>query len=261
MPPAASPALSSRDRGVVLLALLAVTGLAWLYLVTAGRNMADMAMADMPGMAMPMAAAWIPATFVLTFAMWWVMMLGMMLPSAGPMIVTFATVNRGKRARGQDFVPTTVFALGYLVVWGVFSVGATLTQWALDSAALLSPMLVTTSTVLGGTLLILAGVYQFTPLKQSCLRNCRTPFAFVLNHWRDGWTGAFRMGLEHGGYCLGCCVVLMALLFVAGVMNLAWVAAIAVFLLAEKALPGGVWIGRIGGGAMLAFGVFLLTRS
>jgi predicted metal-binding membrane protein len=238
-----------------------VTALAWLYLLAIREGMSDMAMDDMPGMAMPMVASWTPAIFAITFAMWWVMMLGMMLPSAAPMILTFATLNRAKRARGHTFTPTSVFAVGYVIVWGVFSLGATVAQWALDRVALLSPMMATTSPVLGGTLLILAGLYQFTPMKQACLRNCRSPFAFVLNHWRDGRTGALRMGVDHGGYCLGCCWGLMALLFVVGVMNLLWVATIAVFVFAEKLLPGGVWIGRVGGSAMLGFGLFLLTRG
>jgi predicted metal-binding membrane protein len=250
-----------RDRGVILLALLGVTAIAWLYLLAMRQDMAGIATDDMPNMAMPMTAPWTPTAFALTFAMWWVMMLGMMVPSAAPMILTFATLNRSKRARGQSFVPTAVFAFGYLIAWGVFSIGATVAQWALDRMAPLSPMLATTTPVLGGALLILAGLYQFTPLKQACLRNCRSPFAFVLNHWRDRWTGALRMGLEHGGYCLGCCWVLMALLFVGGVMNLLWVTGIAAFVFAEKLLPGGVWIGRVGGVVMLGFGMFLLTRG
>jgi predicted metal-binding membrane protein len=249
------------DRRIILLALLGVTAIAWLYLLAMRQDMSDMAMDDMPGMAMPMATSWTPTAFALTFAMWWVMMLGMMVPGAAPMILTFATLNRSKRARGQSFVPTSVFTLGYLIVWGAFSLSATAAQLVLDRIALLSPMMATTSPALGGALLILAGLYQFTPLKQACLRNCRSPFAFVLNHWHDGRTGALRMGLEHGAYCLGCCWVLMLLLFVVGVMNLLWVAAIAVFVFAEKLLPGGVWIGRVGGGAMAAFGVFLLTQG
>ena len=251
----------TRERGVILLALLGVTLIAWLYLLAMRQDSSGMAMDSMPDMAMPMTAPWTPTAFALTFAMWWVMMIGMMVPSAAPMVLTFATVNRSKRTRGQTFVPTSVFVLGYLIAWGAFSVAATLAQWALDRGALLSPTLAASSPVLGGVLVILAGLYQFTPLKQTCLRHCRSPFAFVLNHWRDGWSGALRMGLEHGGICLGCCWVLMALLFAVGVMNLLWVAGIAAFVFAEKLLPGGVWIGRAGGGAMLGLGVFLLTRG
>jgi predicted metal-binding membrane protein len=245
-------ALNRRDRAIILLALLGVTVIAWLYLVSMRRDMDDMT---------DMAMVWTPTTFALTFTMWWIMMLGMMVPSAAPMIVTFATINRSKRARGQNFVPASVFALGYLVAWGGFSLGATAAQCALDRVALLSPMLSTTSPILDGSLFLLAALYQFTSLKQTCLRHCRSPFAFVLNHWRDGRAGALRMGLEHGAWCLGCCWVLMAVLFVVGVMNLLWVAGLAVFVFAEKLLPGGVWIGRVGGGAMLGLGVYLLTRG
>jgi predicted metal-binding membrane protein len=253
-------ALGQRDRCIILLALIGVTTIAWLYLVAVRRDMPDTPI-DMAEMAMPTTAAWTPTAFALTFAMWWVMMIGMMAPSAAPMVLTFATLNRSKRARGQGIVPTSVFLLGYLAAWGAFSVVATLAQWALDRGALLSPALAATSPLLGGTLVIAAGLYQFTPLKQACLRNCRSPFAFVLNHWREGWTGALRMGIEHGAYCLGCCWMLMTLLFVAGVMNLFWVAGIAVFVFAEKLLLGGHGVGRVAGVVMLGLGVFLLIRD
>ena len=249
--------LLRHDRAVVLLALLGVTAIAWLYLFIASRQM-DMAMEDMPGMpgmpAMPMAfaAPWV-------FAMWWVMMLGMMLPGAAPMILTYGTLQRRRRDRAETYVPTAIFVAGYLIVWGLFSVAATAAQWALQQYALVSPTLAVLSPLAGGTLFILAGLYQFTPLKQVCLRQCRSPFAFLLNHWHEGSSGALRMGASHGLYCLGCCWVLMALLFAVGVMNLLWVAAIAVFVFAEKLLPSGVWVGRIGGGAMAAFGVWLLV--
>jgi predicted metal-binding membrane protein len=259
-PPTGSRAitLSRRDRAVILLALLGVAGIAWLYLVAIGQDMSGMAMGHMPDMDMPMPAPWTPATFALTFTMWWVMMIGMMAPSAAPMVLMFATLNRSKRARGQTFVPTSIFLLGYLLAWGAFSIAATLAQWALSCVALLSPALAITNPVLGGALVILAGLYQFTPLKQACLRNCRSPFAFVLNHWRDGRAGALRMGLEHGGFCLGCCGMLMVLLFAAGAMNLLWVAALAAFVFVEKLLPGGRRIGRAGGGVMVGLGVLML---
>jgi predicted metal-binding membrane protein len=243
--------LLRRDRTVVLLALGGVTVIAWLYLLGVRQDMATQTMDDMPGMVMPFVAPWV-------FAMWWVMMFGMMLPSAAPMILTFDAVQRRRQERAQAYVPTAMFVAGYLLVWGLFSVAATAAQWALQQAALLSPMLAPVSPLLGGVLFVLAGIYQFSPLKHACLSHCRSPFAFVL-HWRDGWTGALRMGVGHGLYCLGCCWVLMALLFATGVMNLAWVAAIAAFVFAEKLLPGGFWISRVGGGAMAAFGVWLIV--
>ena len=246
-----------RDRVIVLLALLGVTTLAWLYLIVIRQNMADM---DMGDMAMPMTAPWGAGAFALSFVMWWVMMLGMMLPSAAPTIFTVATLARRGRERGQTVVPVSVFTVGYLLAWGAFCVAATVAQWGLDRAALLSPMLETRSATVGGALFILGGLYQFTPFKYACLQQCRSPFAFLLNHWRDGWKGALRMGWRHGLYCLGCCWVLMALLFAVGVMNLAWVAAIAAFVFVEKLLPGGVWIGRVAGALMLAFGTHLLLQ-
>jgi predicted metal-binding membrane protein len=256
----ATTGLSRRDRAVILLALCGVTAIAWVYLWLVAQDMEEMA-GDMADMAMPLTDAWTASVFALTFAMWWVMMLGMMLPSAAPMILTFATLNRNRRAKGETFVPTTVFLLGYLIAWGAFSAVATVAQWALDGFVLLTPMLAIGSYLFGGGLLIAAGLYQFSPLKQACLRACRSPFAFLLNHWHEGWMGALRMGLAHGAYCLGCCAVLMALLFLAGAMNLLWVAALAGFVFAEKLLPGGVWIGRAGGVAMLGFGVVLLVRG
>jgi predicted metal-binding membrane protein len=174
------------------------------------------------------------------------------------MILMFASVQKRKRDRDQPYVPTAMFIAGYLVVWGVFSLVVSAAHWVLQQGMLLSPMLGLTP-MLGGALFILAGVYQFTPLKYACLRQCRSPLAFVLNHWRDGWSGALRMGAEHGAYCLGCCWVLMALLFAVGVMNLIGVAAIAAFVFAEKLLPDGIWITRVGGGAMAAFGVWLMV--
>jgi predicted metal-binding membrane protein len=252
--------LSRRERLVIVLALGGVTALAWVWLVMQAQYMTDMA-GDMTDMVMPLTDAWSVSYLSLTFAMWWVMMLGMMLPGAAPMILTFETLNRNKRARGQTFVPTTIFLFGYLIAWGGFSAVATFAQWALDRFVLLTPMLAIGSSRFGGALLIVAGTYQFTPLKQACLRGCRSPFAFLLNHWHDGWSGALRMGLAHGAYCIGCCAVLMALLFLAGAMNLLWVAALAVFVFAEKLLPGGTWIGRAGGVAMLGLGVVLLARG
>ena len=167
--------------------------------------------------------------FALTFAMWAVMMVGMMLPSATPMILTLSALRRRKAEAAARFPPAFLFAFGYLLTWSGFSLLATLLQWTLDQLAQLSPMLTTTNATLGGALFLLAGLYQLTPLKQACLRHCRSPFAFLFNRWRDGWSGALRMGLAHGAYCLGCCWLLMALLFVVGVMNLLWVAAIALF--------------------------------
>lgn len=252
------PRLLLRERTLVLVAVAGVTGLSWLYLVAFDGGMPDMAaMGGMAGMAM----AWTPSTVALTFAMWAVMMVGMMLPSAAPMILTFATLHRNRPEAVDRWLPTVLFAAGYLLVWTGFSAAATALQWGLDRLALLSPMMASSSAVLGGALFVAAGVYQFTPLKQSCLRHCRSPFAFLLNRWRDGRRGALAMGIEHGAFCLGCCWLLMALLFAVGVMNLLWVAALTLFVLAEKLVRGGAWFARLGGAAMAGWGAWMLLAA
>lgn len=234
-------------------ALGGLVAVSWLYLVDEAGVMAAMD----PDMAMPPKDL---RELALLFAMWWIMMVGMMLPSAAPMILTFATINQNKRARGRPYTPTAMFTSGYLLAWGGFSVAATLAQAGLERASLLAPMAMrTTSPMLGGLLFIAAGLYQFTPLKHACLSSCRSPFDFILNHWRDGAAGALRMGWSHGLYCLGCCWILMALLFVGGVMNLAWVALLTFIVLAEKLFPAGPWIARAGGGLLIAYGTWLLA--
>jgi len=169
-------------------------------------------------------------------------------------------LHRRKAQSVKRMMPTLLFACGYLLVWSAFSFLATGLQWALDRLTLLSPMLTTTNAVLGGLVFLLAGVYQLTPLKQSCLHHCRSPFGFLFSRWRDGWRGALSMGAEHGAFCLGCCWLLMALLFVVGVMNLLWVAALTLFVFGEKLLRGGVWIARISGVAMAAYGIWLCIQ-
>jgi predicted metal-binding membrane protein len=191
--------------------------------------------------------------------MWAVMMVAMMIPSATPMILTYANISRKRHAEQRPFGPTTLFVFGYVTVWVGFSLVAATGQWLLHSATLLSPMMVTTSTLLGSALLIGAGLFQFTSLKHRCLQLCRTPLSFFLNEWREGKSGAFQMGFKHGAYCLGCCWLLMALLFVAGVMNLLWVALLAILVLLEKLLPAGPVVARIAGVAFLLWGVWLIA--
>jgi len=245
--------LPLRDHAAILLALIGLAAVSWLYIY--------LQMSPMDEMAMPVAfSPWTAADFALNVAIWWVMMPGMMLPSAAPMILTFATVNRRKRTRGQPFVPTAVFTAGYLAAWGLFGIAATLADWGLEQTALMSPMTQRLTPALGAALIVVAGVYQLTPFKYVCLTHCRSPLAFVLHHWRDGQAGALRMGFDHGLYCLGCCWFLMALLFAAGTMSLLWMAAITAFVLAEKLFPAGQRIARVSGLAMIAFGLYLLSR-
>lgn len=268
-----------RDRAVVAVALGALAVLAWAYLVYMGwathgmdeagavpaaKPMGGAAapMAALPAlMVMPIAHAWTPIEAFGVFLMWSVMMVAMMLPAVSGMLLAFAAINRRRRERDEPFVATAVFLGGYLLVWVGFSAVAATAQWALQSAALLSPMMVSTSPVLGGGLLIAAGLYQCTPLKNVCLAHCRSPMGFILSDWRDGRAGAVRMGLHHGLYCLGCCWVLMGLLFAAGVMNLVWVAAIAIFVAVEKLAPRGDIVGRVAGGLLVAAGTWLLVQA
>jgi predicted metal-binding membrane protein len=186
--------------------------------------------------------------------MWAVMMMAMMLPSAVPMFLFYASIARRREPSRGLLASTGAFALGYVAVWLGFSVAATMLQWALDTAALFSPMMQVTSVALAGAVLIGAGLYQWTPLKQACLRQCRSPLDFVLTHWRSGRGGAFTMGVRHGAYCLGCCWVLMLLLFVGGVMNVAWITGIAAVVLVEKLAPAGHWISRLIGGGLIIWG-------
>ncbi|MCH8999456.1 MAG: DUF2182 domain-containing protein [Proteobacteria bacterium] len=255
--------LLKRDRAVVLAGLVGVTGLAWVYLFAMATDMGDGAMAVLQ------VRPWGGLDFLLMFLMWAVMMVAMMVPGAAPMILLFAAVSRKQRERGRPFAPVGAFVAGYLAVWSAFSALATLSQWGLEQAALLSPMLVGTSPLLGGGLLIVAGIYQWTPLKHACLRHCRSPLHFLTHGMRKGAGGAFVMGLEHGAFCVGCCWVLMGLLFVGGVMNLLWVAAIAAFVLLEKVVPHGLLAGRLSGvlagrlsGALLVLaGLFVVVQG
>ena len=249
--------LPRRDRIAILSALIGVTVLSWTYLI---RMATQMDMSAMMPAAMLEIHAWAAGDFVFMFVMWAVMMVGMMVPTAIPMTLVYAAVARKAAGQGTTLAPAAVFLSGYIAMWTIFSAGATFAQWVLDQAALLSPMLVSSSPWLGAGLLIAAGMYQMTPAKEACLRHCRSPAHFISEHWRPGWAGAFRMGLEHGVFCLGCCWALMGLLFFGGVMNLLWIAAITLFVLIEKVLPFGARSGRFAGIAMIAGGLAVLSQ-
>ena len=252
------PLLLRRDRLPVALGLVGVSALAWLYLVWMANAMPGMAgMSEMAHMAMPTIEPWSAGDWLAMFLMWAIMMVAMMLPSAAPMILLYDRVRERQEARGASLAATGVFALGYLLAWALFSLAATAAQWLLEQLALLSPMMVSASPWLGGGLLIAAGLYQWTPLKHACLVHCRSPITFLGHHWRPGRAGALRMGLHHGLYCVGCCWVLMALLFVGGVMNLLWIALLALFVLLEKVVPRGELFARLS--AILLAGAGLLV--
>src|SRR6516162_18888 len=231
-------ALLRRDRLVVVTALLAVMLAAWIWLVLgAGMGMSAVAMTQMAGMPdmdmMMERAVWTLGYAGLIFAMWWVMMVAMMLPSATPMLLLFARVNRTQKVRDRPYVATGFFAAGYVTAWGGLSLLAAGLQWGFEQLDLLGPMMTATNYSLGGAILLAAGLWQLTPLKRVCLRHCRSPLSFLAQQWRPGRLGAFRMGLEHGAYCLGCCWFLMGLLFFGGIMNLFWIAGLALFVLLE----------------------------
>ncbi len=243
-----------RDQRIVLAGLLAVIVLSWAYLLAgAGMNMPQEA-----GAMTAMTPRWTPAYAGLMVIMWWVMMLAMMLPSAAPAILVFAALNRTQAPHGTPVIPSGVFAAGYGLAWGGFSLLATALQWRLSQGDLLTPAMASAGPALGGGLLIAAGLYQFSPWKQACLRHCRTPLDFLARHWRPGMWGALRMGAEHGLYCLGCCWVLMGLLFYGGVMSLAWISGLALFVMAEKVLPVGRHMGWIAGAALILWGLAVL---
>lgn len=247
-----------RDRMIVLIGLIGISALAWAYLIYLTIEMGTMEMA------MDMASSmqsWTAMDLVLLFVMWTVMMVAMMVPTATAMIVAFATINRRRRTQEQPYVPTAIFFGGYVMVWTGFSALATFAQWGLHEAAFLSPMMVSMSPMLGSMLLLTAGVFQWTPLKYACLKHCRSPLGFLMTDWREGPWGALIMGLRHGMYCTGCCWFLMALLFVAGVMNLLWVVTITLFVLVEKVAPHGDIMGRIAGGVLVAAGLVLLSHG
>ena len=243
-----------RERALVVCGLLGVIGLAWAYLLAGAGTLQEMG-----GMLMPMSSGpWTLEHALLMFAMWAAMMLAMMLPSAAPMILLYGTIARKRMGRGEEVAGSAFFIAGYVAVWLGFSLVAVALQFGLEAAALLSPMMEASSIALASAVLVGAGAYQWTALKQACLKHCRSPLEFVLAQWREGRRGALAMGLRHGAYCLGCCWLLMLLLFVGGVMNLAWIGALAAYLLVEKLAPGGHWIGRLAGLLLIAWGIATL---
>ena len=260
-----------RDRALVIAALGVLTLSSWLYLWWLASDMsgpsAMAGMAGMEGMKMagPLAAPafepWSGADFGFAFSMWAVMMVGMMAPAVAPVILIYARVARQASEQGQPFAAAAWFAAGYFIVWLAFSLIATLMQWLLERALVLTPMLASNSDRVGGLILVAAGVYQWTPLKNACLAACQSPFAFIQRY--GGFQGEplalLKLGARHGAYCLGCCWALMALLFVGGVMNLLWIAVISLVVLLEKAALRGVWLSRVVGGVAVLAGVWLLA--
>ena len=232
------------DSRAVAANLALVAALAWLYLWRDAAHMG--AMAHPPGPAM-------------VFVMWAVMMVGMMLPGAAPAILLYGTLVRKNGERGTVLPAVWTFATAYLVVWTGFSLAAALAQITLARSGLLTPMMASAEPLLAAAILIAAGLYQLTPLKRACLSRCAHPLQFFATRWHPGPAGAFRMGLEHGAYCLGCCWLLMLVLFVVGVMNLLWVALIAGFVLLEKLVPANGLTSRLAAAALVSAGLYVLV--
>ena len=250
-----------RDRVLIAGCLLLITALAWAYLVHLDHRMAASANSAtaMAQMGMTLDAPWGAWDVFLTTVMWAVMMVGMMSPSAAPVLLLFAEMQRRRPERSAPLA-VPLFGVGYITLWLGFSVCAALAQWALHEGALLSSTLAAASPRVGGGILIAAGVYQLTPAKGTCLNHCQSPVGFLMTNWRDGARGAFQMGLRHGRFCLGCCWALMCVLFTVGVMNLVWVAALTAFILLEKSGRLGTHVARVGGVVMIVAGILLATR-
>jgi predicted metal-binding membrane protein len=252
--------LPVRDRAIVLSGLAAAATLAWAYVLYMSWGMRHMgsavAMAIMPRM-----TDWGAVDLLLVLAMWAVMMAAMMLPSSIPMVLGFASVNHQRRAQQRPHVDTSAFVLGYLAVWCGFSLVATLAQWGLLEARLVTPMTMSATPLLGGALLVIAGVFQFTPWKRTCLSKCASPLGFLLTEWRDGTLGAWVMGVRHGAYCVGCCGFLMALLFAFGVMNVLWISALAIYVMLEKLLPHARWLPFTEGVLLVVWGAVVATAA
>ena len=262
--------LLKRDRRIVVGAIVVLTALAWAYLIWMARSMSitGTSMPDISGMDMltavgPLLRSWTVGDFAFIFLMWTIMMVGMMTPSATPMILIYARIARQAEKDGKPLASAGWFALGYLLSWTGFSLLAAIAQGALERATLLTPMMAAATNRMGGVVLIAAGLYQASPLKETCLRHCQSPFAFIQNHggFGKGASRSIRLGLSHGFYCIGCCWMLMLLLFAGGVMNIAWIAAIAIFVLLEKVIPAGRAVAWLAGAALVIAGLCLLFRG
>jgi len=264
-------AVLRRDRLIVASALAVIAALAWAYVLWLAADM-DMDGMDMSGFRMvpagtglmaPATAPWSAVEFAFVFVMWAVMMVGMMAPSAAPMILMYARAARQETIAGKPLAATGWFAAGYFLSWAGFSLAATVVQWVLERLALLDADMASANVLLGAIVLIGAGIYQWMPIKNTCLARCQSPFRFLVSQggFRSTIPGSVRLGLVHGIYCVGCCWVLMALLFVVGVMNVLWIALLALLVLLEKLTPWGRWVARLAGLVCIAAGAWMVWSS
>jgi len=250
-------AIVQRDRLVVLLGLIGISAIAWAYTISMSSDPGHGAHAHI--LAEP--RAWTGTDFAMTFGMWTVMMMAMMLPTTAPMVLCLAKISRDKSASTNPVAPATGFLIGYAIIMTAFSLVAAIAQWGFHQAAWTSITGESTSRVFAGVVLLAAGSFQFTRLKDACLRRCRSPLWFLMTQWRPGSVGGMKMGIAHGRFCIGCCWALMALMFVGGSMNLLWTAGLALFMLIEKALPAGRTVGRIAGVGLVVWGAGLLGTT
>ncbi|MBA4393592.1 MAG: hypothetical protein C0407_08570 [Desulfobacca sp.] len=241
------------ERWLVFSGLVLVILLSWIYMLHMGWNVSR----NGTEMTLACVSQWGRGDLVHHFIMWTVMMAAMMFPSATPMILMFTTVNGQRREDRGPLIPTGIFALGYFLIWTVYSGLASLIQWGLHLSALLTHDLVITRPLWGGLLLIAAGFFQWTPFRDACMSKCRSPVGFLMAEWREGRLGALIMGVKHGLNCVGCCWLLMLLSFVLGLMNLVWMAILTLFMLVEKAYPESQWVSRTAGLILVVWGVLV----
>ncbi len=246
-----------RDRLVLLSALIGISAIAWVYTIALSGDAGHAAHAAI--LAEP--RKWTGIDLATTFGMWTVMMLAMMLPTVAPMVLSLAEISRGQSIPASPMAPATGFILGYAIVMTAFSLVAAIAQWGFHQAAWTSMTGVSTNRVFAGAVLLGAGAFQFSRLKDACLRRCRSPLWFLMTQWKPGAMGGIRMGIAHGRFCIGCCWALMALMFVGGSMNLLWTAGLALFMLAEKAMPAGRTVGRIAGAGLVVWGAGVLGNT
>lgn len=252
------PRLGTREYLIVGGGLAAIALAGWAYMIYMAWAMANM---DKVEMWMPpiAAATWTAWDFFMLFVMWATMMAAMMTPSILPMVTMFTSLNKKRRSRQQPYTPTFIFVAGYLLAWTGFSVLAAIAQWPLHTAGLLNPMMDSRSYLLSGLVLVVAGIYQWTPAKNACLVSCRSPLGFLMTQWRQGAMGALIMGVRHGIYCVGCCWALMLVLFGVGVMNMLWVLLITAFVLVEKIVPAPGAFRFVSGLGLVCWGGYWLS--
>lgn len=249
----------SKQEKIIILALIILSAAAWIITVYQSQRMSMHASVEMQ-MSMNMENQPLILEASLFLAMWTIMMIAMMFPAVAPMVLLFSTVHKKRKATNESFIPTWVFVLGYLLVWAFFGVLAYFVDTLIGQLIRSFPKLQSYGFVIGGAVLIVAGLYQLTPLKNVCLTHCRSPLHFIMHRWREGYLGSLIMGIDHGAYCLGCCWGLMLVLFVVGIMNIAWMGILTLTIFVEKISKHGVIISKFVGGSLILLGIVMIVR-